>query len=137
MTLYLSLLQTNSRRKFNLKSPVVLKACSDVDMVAHAWKATSSAAMLVGDIAPPNSGGFLSIVTVRMLAALPASSRPSDPYKFTVAAKFSGTTAQNTASATLRINYVRVFLIIIGSGGLLHVATILCTKVMMRYVIDC
>ena len=88
----------------------MLKACSDVAMVSHDWKRKSSAAILAAEIAPQNAegGSFLPVVTARMLAALPPSSRPSEPYKFTVTAKFAGYEAENTASATLRINYVRV-----------------------------
>jgi hypothetical protein len=103
--------QANAQRKFNVNAKVVLKACSNVPMVSHNWKAASGAAVLGADIAPQNFKGtrLLPVVTATMLAALPPSSRPSEPYRFTVTAKFAGHKAENTASATLRINYVRVF----------------------------
>ena len=89
---------------------VVLKACSNVTMVAYDWQATSNAAQLAGNIAPKNFKDMRMppVVTVTMLAALPPSSRPSEPYKFSVTATFAGKGVQNTASATLEINHVRL-----------------------------
>ena len=101
--------QANARRKFNMLTKVVLKACSNVTMVEYDWQATSNAAQLAGNIAPKNFKGMQMppVVTVTMLAALPPSSRPSEPYKFSVTATFAGDGVKNTASATLEINHVR------------------------------
>lgn len=101
--------QTNEHRAFNLNAKVILKACSNIAMVTHSWERTSNAAILGADLYPKKFGAKRPQpeVTVTMLATLPPSSRPSAPYKFTVTAKFDGYKVQTTASATLRINYVR------------------------------
>ena len=113
-TRVLYVLQGNAQRKFNVNAKVVLKACSHATMVSHKWEAASSAAILGADIAPKNFQGKRpqTVVTVTLLAALPPSRRPSAPYTFTVTTKFDGYDAENTASTTLEINYVRENLLI-------------------------
>ena len=100
--------QTNARRKFNVDAKVVLRACSDVPMVSHKWTLASDASVLAADISPKNNNGGrpLELVTATMFAPLPPSSRPCEPYKFAVTAKFAGYEAGIVATATLTINHV-------------------------------
>ena len=73
------------------------------------WEQTSNAAILCADIAPK---GLRSqpTVTVTLLQAKPRLALQSEPYTFTVTAKFRhGGARKSTASATLYINYVRVW----------------------------
>ena len=85
-------------------------------MTAHHWEKMSDASILASDIAPPslNRKQVLPVVKVKIFAALPPSSRPSEPYKFTVTADFvDGVTS--TASVTLKVNHVRVTVVILAS----------------------
>ena len=86
----------------------MLKACSNVTMLAHYWERKSDASLLASDITPRSLGRKqeMPVVTVKMLAALPPASRPSEPYKFTVTADFADEVT-STASVTLKVNHVR------------------------------
>ena len=67
--------------------------------------------MLAADISPHNFEGkrALPVVTATLLEAMPSFAVQSKPYTFRVTATFDGNyhgINENTASATLRINYV-------------------------------
>ena len=97
-------LQSNQLQRANVNTPVVLRACSNVPMLATKWERTSNAALLAADIAPLDQ----PVMTVTLRAAMPALARQSEPYTFTVKAIFEGDSESvGSASATLHINYVR------------------------------
>ena len=97
-----------------MNSKVVLKACSTAEMqrkmVSREWKRTSNAAILGADVDPKGLEFVRTepTVTATILAAMPALAKESEPYTFTVTAKFKtgDRITTNTASATLHINYV-------------------------------
>ena len=101
--------QATARTRFNKNAKVVLKAISKTNMKIKKWKPKSKASKEGADIAPKPSKGKNppKTVTVTLLEAIPEFARQSDPYTFTVTAKFDdGRT--NKASTTLYINYVRL-----------------------------
>ena len=129
--------QTNARKRFNLNAKVVLKACSNVAMVAHSWKPKSDAAMAAAEIAPPSSDGKLPqpVVTVTLRAAMASPATYSEPYTFEVTATLDETYAGNQINAltSLRLNNVRYLLLICTQDRvlcftlLLFISLIICT----------
>ena len=95
-----------------MNSKVVLKACStdemQTKMIKQSWEKDSNAARLGADISPkgPQVLRAEPTVTVTLLAAIPQMAKESDPYTFTVTAWFDSIETENTAFATLHINYV-------------------------------
>ena len=96
--------ETTPQRRFNKNEKVVLQANGDdnMNMKIQKWESNAAITDIVPDTRNPPP-----TVTVTLLEAMPEFARQSDPYTFTVTAKFDdGRT--NKASTTLYINYVRL-----------------------------
>merc|ERR1719174_1883192 len=96
----------NDRRRFNLGSKVVLRACTSSTefMKSHKWEATSPASMAGASFTSRTGSGTSRQQLVTVMINSPISKNVLEPYTFRVAAKFRDN-AINSASETLFLNY--------------------------------